>query len=131
MCNFVHIIKLKKRLDLCYTFLSSCVLILSSMFPTVFKLREMCNFNQGNVLLFHLVACQWHHIPWSPSRCESWQIWQYGGAWAVLVTVSSSPLNCVETLEPEMLSMYRNSYLLHIFPISEFCSLIVPQLTMF
>ena len=42
--------------------LMSCVLTLPQKCPTIFKPREIHNFNQGNNP-FHLVACQWHHTP--------------------------------------------------------------------
>jgi len=50
----------------------NCVLTLSQMFPTMFKPREICHFNQGNDL-FHLVVCQWRHIPFTPSICYNFR----------------------------------------------------------
>ena len=56
--------------------LLSCVLTLSQMFPTIFKPREICNFNQGNGP-FHLDASQRRHTPatkeYMCTRCMPWR----------------------------------------------------------
>ena len=52
--------------------LLSCVLMLSQMFPTIFKPREIHKFNHRNSLC-HLVAGQWHRTPstkeYTSTRC--------------------------------------------------------------
>lgn len=48
----------------------SCVFTSSQMFPTMFKPREICHFSQGNGA-FHLLACQWCHIPFTSCSCHN------------------------------------------------------------
>lgn len=47
-------------------------ILMSCVLQTMFKTKEIRSLNQGNGA-FHLVACQWHHIPYVSESLSSFQ----------------------------------------------------------